>query len=82
MATVHVVPAHDQIHHHVPVAGGLTPWTQAAHPHQWLTIALHHGEDDEHTCPCGPHTEMVPNPHGPDGWLITHHSLDAREHHE
>jgi hypothetical protein len=24
----------------------------------------------------------VPNEHGPDGWLYTHHSLDGREQHE
>ncbi len=31
-------------------------------------------------CPCGPDTEFVANAaDGPDGWLITHHSLDARE---
>jgi hypothetical protein len=33
-------------------------------------------------CACGPATELVPNDDGPDGWLVTHHSLDGREHHE
>lgn len=33
-------------------------------------------------CVCGPADELVPNDHGPDGWLITHHSLDGRERFE
>jgi hypothetical protein len=40
---------------------------------------IEHTDED---CPCGPTAELVPNPDGPDGWLITHHSLDGREHHE
>lgn len=30
-------------------------------------------------CVCIPDVEHVPNDHGPDGWLYTHHSLDGRE---
>jgi hypothetical protein len=30
-------------------------------------------------CVCVPEVELVPNPHGPDGWLHTHSSLDGRE---
>lgn len=33
-------------------------------------------------CICGPTWEHVPNADGPDGWLLTHHSLDGRERHE
>jgi hypothetical protein len=33
-------------------------------------------EDDD--CVCGPAVEFVP----PNGWLVTHHSLDGRELHE
>ena len=40
--------------------------------HQW------NGDD----CVCVPDVEHVPNEHGPDGWLYTHHSLDGREHDE
>ncbi|WP_222840698.1 hypothetical protein [Actinosynnema mirum] len=36
-----------------------------------------HSETDD--CVCGPTSELVPNPHGPDGWLVVHHSLDGRE---
>lgn len=39
---------------------------------------IEHGDD----CPCGPAVELVPNDDGPDGWLITHHSLDGRERFE
>ena len=38
--------------------------------------------EDSEECPCGPDIECVPNPHGPDGWLVTHHSLDGRERFE
>lgn len=41
------------------------------------------GHEEEGTdCPCGPDVECVPCEDGPDGWLITHHSLDGREQHE
>lgn len=36
--------------------------------------------EDSEDCLCGPDIECVPNPNGPDGWLITHHSLDGREY--
>ncbi|WP_280412553.1 hypothetical protein [Nocardia asiatica] len=46
-----------------------------------------HPLDDliEHTpndCVCGPETEPIPRSDGTYGWLITHHSLDGREHQE
>lgn len=40
---------------------------------------IEHDTDSEDACPCGPTPEHVPNPDGPDGWLIKHHSLDGRE---
>ncbi len=33
-------------------------------------------------CPCGPTTEPVKHDDGSMGWLVVHHSLDGREHHE
>lgn len=33
-------------------------------------------------CPCGPTTEPVERDDGSMGWLVTHHSLDGREHAE
>lgn len=33
-------------------------------------------------CVCGPTTEAVFRDDGSNGWLVTHHSLDGREHHE
>ncbi|MDF2969371.1 MAG: hypothetical protein K0Q93_3149 [Nocardioidaceae bacterium] len=38
-----------------------------------------HVESDD--CVCGPAVEYVTGEQG-SGWLITHHSLDGREHHE
>ncbi|MCF3939907.1 hypothetical protein [Gordonia tangerina] len=38
--------------------------------------------DENDTCTCGPTTEPVERPDGSIGWVITHHSLDGREHHE
>lgn len=40
---------------------------------------IEHHDDD---CPCGPTTEPVSRDDGTIGWLIIHHSLDGREHHE
>jgi hypothetical protein len=40
---------------------------------------IEHPDDD---CPCGPTSELVPIDDGPDGWVITHHSLDGRERFE
>nr|WP_145982981.1 hypothetical protein [Pseudonocardia sp. AL041005-10] len=77
---MHVVPLHDLVEH--TVAGlTLTEWEQHAHPGQWLTVQVL-GHEPDQLCPCGPSTEHVPNEHGPDGWVITHHSLDGREHYE
>jgi hypothetical protein len=35
----------------------------------------------DHTdlCPCGPTPRREPRGDGSDGWIYTHHSLDARE---
>lgn len=33
-------------------------------------------------CPCGPTTEAVFREDGSNGWMVVHHSLDGREHHE
>lgn len=38
-------------------------------------LIAHELTDD---CPCGPHTQHVPDPEG-DGWVIIHNSLDGRE---
>jgi hypothetical protein len=43
---------------------------------------VEHDTTGEHDCACGPDTEHVPNPDRPDGWLVTHHSLDGRERSE
>lgn len=37
-----------------------------------------HDESDD--CACGPTTEPVTRDDGSIGWVVTHHSLDAREH--
>jgi hypothetical protein len=41
-------------------------------------LVEHDTGTDQSDCVCGPEVEHVPNPDGPDGWLITHHSLDGR----
>lgn len=33
-------------------------------------------------CTCGPTSELVDCTAGGTAWLVTHHSLDGREHHE
>ena len=38
-------------------------------------------DHEDNDCICGPTIEHVPTDDG-DGWLITHHSLDGREHAE
>lgn len=43
---------------------------------------VEHDIDHDGDCVCGPTVEHVPNPNGPDGWLIVHHSLDGRERYE
>lgn len=76
MSTVHVVPLGDLIDHLVP--GGLMTWRgEPGRPARWLSIEADPNYP-EMDCPCEPATEYVP----PGGWLITHHSLDGREHDE
>lgn len=74
MSTVHVVPLGDSVEHLVP--GGLDG--HRSEDGCWLAI-----EADPTVpvvdCPCGPTVELVSNPDGPDGWLLTHHSIDGRE---
>lgn len=43
---------------------------------------IEHDTEHDDACVCGPDVEHVPSPDGPDGWLITHHSLDGREQRE
>lgn len=74
MATVHVVPLSDLVHHHVP--GGIGTRHEDS---GWLVIEA---DTMWHDCVCGPDLECVPVPCGPDGWLVTHHSLDGREQSE
>lgn len=72
MSTVHVIPLGDPIRHDIP--GGYDQFIHEARG--WLAIeAL----GDDTSCSCGPLVEWVSNPDGPDGWLVTHHSLDGRE---
>jgi hypothetical protein len=40
---------------------------------------IRHDSDD---CVCGPTVEPIPRDDGSYGWLVIHHSLDSREHHE
>lgn len=47
-----------------------------AHVHPVGDLIDHELDED---CPCGPAQELVKQPDGSDGWLITHHSLDGRE---
>ena len=39
-------------------------------------------DTDGTPCICGATTEAVFRDDGSNGWLVTHHSLDGREHHE
>lgn len=75
MSTVHVLPLNDVVAHHVP--GGLD-----YHDHDrrrvWLVIEAA-GNGDDQGCVCQPAVECVPRDNGPDGWIVTHHSLDGRE---
>lgn len=73
MTTVHVVPLHDLTPHEVP--GGIG---QRHEDSGWLVIEADPTVPDE-PCVCGPDLEHVPVSGGPDGWLVTHHSLDGRE---
>lgn len=78
MSTVHVVPLCDAVAHDVP--GGLDG-QDIGHTDGWLAI-----EADPHQpdlgCACGPDVEVVLALDAPDGYLVTHHSLDGREHRE
>lgn len=83
MSTVHVAPIGDLIDHHIPGGWdghGTDHDCGDCRPGAWLTLEALDGDDME--CPCGPSVEVVLNPDGPDGHLITHHSLDGREQHE
>lgn len=73
MTTVHVVPLADHVHHHVP--GGIGTHHEDS---GWLVIEADAGQHED-DCVCGPDLECIPTPCGPDGWLVTHHSLDGRE---
>lgn len=75
MSTVHVVPVRDQIDHLVP--GGLIGRDRTVPDRWWLSIEAD-PDAPEVDCPCGPVVEHVP----PNGWLISHHSLDGRERNE
>lgn len=37
---------------------------------------------DHGDCLCGPTTRPEPQPDGSVSWILVHHSLDGREHHE
>lgn len=42
----------------------------------------HDASTEEADCACSPQTRPVKHDDGSTGWLIVHHSLDAREHSE
>jgi hypothetical protein len=65
------------------------PETEAAYdePDDPNTLHIHPVNDSighilRDDCPCGPTAEPVPRPDGSYGWIVTHHSLDGREHQE
>lgn len=74
MTAVHVVPVADGMTHVVP--GGYTVPGPAP---RWVVVEAV-GEADD--CPCTPACELVRREGGPDGWVVTHRSLDGREHWE
>jgi hypothetical protein len=78
VTAVHVVPLCDAVAHHVP--GGMDGY-DLTHADGWLTIEADRTVPDL-GCACGPDTEIVLGFDVPDGYLVTHHSLDGREHHE
>ncbi|WP_043778184.1 hypothetical protein [Rhodococcus sp. JVH1] len=55
------------------------PDSDAAHVTPIDDLVGHSHDDD---CACGAATEPVQRPDGTIGWVITHASLDGREHHE
>lgn len=80
VSTVHVLPLGDLAAHDVPGGwDGHDPADRSAGAWRVLQVAEADEGDDE--CRhCRPSVEHVPNPHGPDGWVVTHHALDGREH--
>lgn len=69
-----MIPLCDVIEHQVP--GGLEDF-DTQQPTRWMAVEAD-PDAPELDCPCGPRTEHVP----PNGWLISHHSLDGRERRE
>lgn len=45
-----------------------------------IADAIDHSPSD--ACVCGPTADPVNRKDGSIGWVLTHHSLDGREHHE
>jgi len=39
-------------------------------------------DTDSDDCICGPTSKPIPREDGSMGWVVTHHSLDGREHSE
>ena len=76
MTAVHVVPVSDGMTHSVP-GGYDIPGARLVRG--WVAIEAV-GEDSG--CVCVPAVECVPRQSGPDGWVVTHHSLDGRERDE
>jgi hypothetical protein len=73
MSVVHVVPIADLIDHDVPCGlDGQDDPTKG----RWLTIEAEGGDMN---CVCSPTIDLVQSDDGPDGWVVTHHSLDGRE---
>ena len=52
------------------------------HVHVYPHRDLIEHDTDSDQCICGPTTEAVFRHDGSNGWLVVHHSLDGREHHE
>lgn len=56
--------------------------SDTVHVYPDADLIEHDTDTDQPDCICGPEVECVPNDGGPDGWLISHHSLDRREERE
>ena len=84
MSTIHVLPIGDVIEHELPGGwDGHGPGCSSCKPGEWLNLASDPDvAEDDTDCLCGPMVELVPNPDGPDGWIVVHHALDGRENHE